>query len=322
MARLFVPLDVEFATDEKILAARPMAAYLYIVSLAHAKRNSQTNGVIHTPQLPVLAVGVQGRPAQLAATLVSVGLWEVVEGGWRITAWAKHNPSAAQLAASAEIASESGAFGAHQRHHVKEGKPSSKCKYCIDDRVRERHGVPDGVPHWGRVAKEKEEVEGTTKVEGRERLSSSAWDDDDLRSKVLDAAAALGATRSANVTNVQAWKAKTRQNWLTKRQVELTNAIVEAEGVIDVAAGLLCDACGVFGSSQAPSKPANLVAARNFGASAAQSEIAHGIEMDIDGFRVVANSPSDEWNDAAEQGYRLEHDNAAVASVHEIRKPA
>lgn len=216
--KLFVPLDVEFATDPKILAAGPLAAYLYIVSLAHAKRNPSTDGGIHASQLPVLAVGLPGKPAKHAAVLVAVGLWKPTAQGWVIAAWTKHNATAAELTASAELASEAGAFGAHQRHHVNEKKPNPKCRWCIKDHIDKAgvpHSPPNGDGQWGRIAKE--EVEGQVEVEEevegscRDQVSDNSTPentpegvDNSRRSDVLDlyarmaldAAMARGAVRS------------------------------------------------------------------------------------------------------------------------------
>jgi hypothetical protein len=122
---LYVPLDVNFPSDDKILAAGPAAAYLYVCSLAFSKR-SGSDGLIRTAQLPALGVP---KPERLAQTLVEVGLWRVVENGWQIVAWLKHNKSKADLDANAERKRQAAVKANHERWHT--DKPSEECPLCI-----------------------------------------------------------------------------------------------------------------------------------------------------------------------------------------------
>lgn len=122
---LYVPLDVNFPSDDKILAAGPAAAYLYVCSLAFSKRNG-SDGLIRTAQLPALGVP---KPAALAGALVSVGLWLVVDEGWQIAAWLKHNKSKAELDAKAEQKRLAAVKANHERWHDK--KPSDDCPLCV-----------------------------------------------------------------------------------------------------------------------------------------------------------------------------------------------
>lgn len=131
--KLHVPLDVDFAYDDKILAAGPSAAYLYIASLAFCKR-TLNDGKIASAQLAALAPGLDGLKEH-AATLVKVGLWRATKTGWALPSWLKHNDSRAVVEARSEIAATSGAQGNHIRHHVNEGKPSAKCRFCIDEHL-------------------------------------------------------------------------------------------------------------------------------------------------------------------------------------------
>ena len=73
MARLYVPLDVEFATNDRILAAGPLASYLYVCSLAHAKRQGDRDrreGFVNAGALRVLTIGFPGKPEKYAQALV------------------------------------------------------------------------------------------------------------------------------------------------------------------------------------------------------------------------------------------------------------
>jgi hypothetical protein len=156
--RLYVPLDVDYASDDKILAAGPMAELLYIRSLAFAKR-TLSDGRISRAQLPLVALNVKGSATRHAADLVQVGLWEVCDGGWRIVAWERHNSSKAEVQAQAAIAKEAGERGNHERWHVEGGKPSHRCRLCVADRLASPDRVPDGPPESGSIAKPEPEPE-------------------------------------------------------------------------------------------------------------------------------------------------------------------
>ena len=130
--RLYVPLDVEFATDPKILDAGPLAAYLYVCSLAYCKRSDEA-GNIHRAQLRVLALGLPGRPQQYADALVKVGLWAETPEGWQIPSWLKHNLSPDQLEESKARAKAKSELGNHRRHHEQKGVKVSDCSLCYPD---------------------------------------------------------------------------------------------------------------------------------------------------------------------------------------------
>lgn len=87
----FVPLSVDLAADPAILEAGPDAELLYIRALQYAKRQ-RTDGLVPKPALPRLTLGLR-RPTTLPKRLADAGLWEVVEGGWRIRSWLRWNLS-------------------------------------------------------------------------------------------------------------------------------------------------------------------------------------------------------------------------------------
>ncbi len=201
MGKLYVPLNVDFATDPKMLAAGPNAAYLYLCSLAYCKRTAKRggDGVVHRNQLRVLALGQPSKPERLAAALVEVGLWEECDEGWSIPAWLKHNPSSDTLAQRTAQAKVKSLLGNHEQHHVAKNKPDVTCILCFpehdnDDspqgalvrqilaRYRDTQQVPHGEPHGephgdpktlhkgkGREKEKEKEKEGKGKGEGREK---------------------------------------------------------------------------------------------------------------------------------------------------------
>lgn len=166
IARLFVPLDVEFATDPKIIKAGPLAAYLFIASLAYAKR-AGTEGVIAAEQVPFLAPGLQ-RHAELAKRLGIVGLWTPVDGGWQITSWARHNLSGDQLAERKDMLRTKAIAANHKRHHVDKNVNEPDCDLCNPgpNGDQESSQLGDGmVPR---------ESEGRGRVEGEEEGEEAA----------------------------------------------------------------------------------------------------------------------------------------------------
>ena len=78
----WVKIDDQFADHPKVIQAGPLAAWLYVCGLTYCGRYL-TDGWIPGGQLRKLA-DVEDALA-LAGRLVSVGLWEEVEDGYRIT---------------------------------------------------------------------------------------------------------------------------------------------------------------------------------------------------------------------------------------------
>lgn len=104
--RLHVQLDVHYADDPKIIDAGEKAELLYVRCLAFCKRNWETDGFISDGQLArVAGAGLASVPAR-TKRLCEVGLLQRAEDdlfgtgmGYRVVAWLKHNPSAAEIAA-------------------------------------------------------------------------------------------------------------------------------------------------------------------------------------------------------------------------------
>lgn len=126
MPGLYVPLDVGYFDDDKIIEVGPMAELLYLRSIAFAKRDGR-DGLIRDSQLTT--VGARIPRARLAAErLIEVGLWERNGTGIYVAAWLQHNLPAAQVAAQK---SSAGALGNHRRwHRPPDGKPSVDCEHC------------------------------------------------------------------------------------------------------------------------------------------------------------------------------------------------
>ena len=124
-SNLYVKLDASYDDDPKILTAGEKAELLYVRGLCLAKR-ILSDGFIADVHLPRFGLSsVQAR----AKKLVEVGLWARDDdaGGYWIVSWLKHNTSKDEV----EAIREGGARGNHTRWHVREGKPSGECEYCI-----------------------------------------------------------------------------------------------------------------------------------------------------------------------------------------------
>ena len=94
-ARLYVPLDVEFFDNEKILGVGEKAGWLYLAMLCEAKRR-MSDGVVTKRQL--VALQVPGWQQRLA-TLISAGLVLETDAPdrWLIEAFLDWNLSAEQV---------------------------------------------------------------------------------------------------------------------------------------------------------------------------------------------------------------------------------
>lgn len=96
-------LDDKFHHHPKVLKAGPLASWLFICGLCYCSEYL-TDGFIEQSALSVLAA--LPNPQDLAATLVEVGLWEPVDGGYRVHDYLVYNPSAAKVKEEREAARE------------------------------------------------------------------------------------------------------------------------------------------------------------------------------------------------------------------------
>lgn len=91
---MWTRLDDHFATHPKIVAAGPLAGWLYVCALCYASLH-RTDGFVPRAAIAMMASfdGIQADPADLAATLVRVGLWNVTADGWVIHDFRDYNPT-------------------------------------------------------------------------------------------------------------------------------------------------------------------------------------------------------------------------------------
>lgn len=89
----FAPLSAHYYDDDAVIAAGEKAEVLFTRGLAFSARKPM-DGFITDLQLTTFRLsGVEKR----AERLVEVGLWERVDGGFRVSSWLKHNASKAEI---------------------------------------------------------------------------------------------------------------------------------------------------------------------------------------------------------------------------------
>ena len=117
MKGLWVKLSVDYLDDPKILKVGRDGEVLFIRSLAYAKK--QNDGFVPEPVLTRIGFGFGPLElAEIATALVREGLWQVVEGGWQITAWSLWQ---------VDTSSERAGFANHKRWHK---TPKEGCEWC------------------------------------------------------------------------------------------------------------------------------------------------------------------------------------------------
>jgi hypothetical protein len=230
---LFLPLDVEYASDEEFIEAGPMAELLFIRAACFIKRK-RLDGVIKKSQLTLFSQGIP-QPKRAVRALIEVGLWQDQGETWLVPSYLKRNPSKKEIETKSEIAKESGEYGAHERWHVQEGRKSSKCRYCIAERIGNPIDPPNGVG-WPTT-----EPETTTEPEPEpEPNNSSSYKVhqepvdksptrkiEQIESAICDAR----ASRRNDIANPTAWRRTTLKSIQTEhrpRIVELLERFPDA----------------------------------------------------------------------------------------------
>jgi len=179
MSGLYVPLDVEYDSDDKLILAGPMAELLYVRGLAFCKR-TMSNGDITRAQLAVVGRGIPSA-AKHASALVETGAWLDQGDRWHVAAWLKRNKSVAEIKqdkANKKVASE---MGNHKRWHTgPDGHPKADCSLCFPNGNPTPDPTGDAKPdRKGREGKGEPEPEGSQreargKPEGRESTNAAA----------------------------------------------------------------------------------------------------------------------------------------------------
>lgn len=138
MGRLWVPLDVDFQDDDRMIGVSLEAELLFVRSLALAKRLA-SDGRIRLAHLRRLSDKLPGDPEKYADELIGAGLWDT-EGTpgtpserYVIVSWLRWNAPADDLDGVREAKRAGGKRGNHRRY----GHPGSvdtcpKCNPPVD----------------------------------------------------------------------------------------------------------------------------------------------------------------------------------------------
>lgn len=108
----WVKLDEKFPDHPKVSAAGPLASWLYVCGVAYCNR-MLTDGFIPAAQVRRLAD--VDNSDELAARLVTAGLWEETDDGFQIHDYLDYQPSRKHVEAIAQSRAEAGSKGGKQK---------------------------------------------------------------------------------------------------------------------------------------------------------------------------------------------------------------
>jgi hypothetical protein len=128
---MWTKLDDNFPDHEKVMEAGPLASWLYVCGLCYSNR-LLTDGFIPAGQLRKLA-DVKNAPT-LASTLVHVGLWEQVEGGYKIHDYHSYNMTAEEAKAKRAEISEK---------RAEAGRKGMSSRWGASNKEDNKHNKPD-----------------------------------------------------------------------------------------------------------------------------------------------------------------------------------
>jgi hypothetical protein len=117
----WVKLDDNFDTHPKLVEVGPQAAWVFVRSLCYSNRHL-TNGVISK----AVARDLAGGRAKLVSALVSVGLWQLDAGGYRIHDYLDYQPSREEILRVRETKAAAGRVGGIRSGEVRRGKAEAE----------------------------------------------------------------------------------------------------------------------------------------------------------------------------------------------------
>lgn len=132
MPDLYVPLDVNFQDDDRLIDVSPDAELMFIRSLALCKR-LLNDGALTNGQARRLGDKLEDW-REAARELVAVGLWEDMSGGgFLVRSWAKHNRTAGEIKDAKEAKATGGLLGNHNKWHRDRGEVNPECPHCPNE---------------------------------------------------------------------------------------------------------------------------------------------------------------------------------------------
>lgn len=213
--RLYVPLDVNFADDPKLLRAGPGPELLYVRALALCKR-LVTDGDIDPVHLPRLCDGIKGDHQALVAALVREGAWLEKSPGWHVAAWGRWNMSKDDLEARRGV--NAGVVANHERWHVRRGVLAPGCPLC--------HPSTDS-----------DGVQSASQVKGREGKGSNPYGGQPLEMTLDDAPAADPVETVWTLWQTEMDRPRTKLDPKRRRRIEWALAEYPLDDVLDAVRG-------------------------------------------------------------------------------------
>jgi hypothetical protein len=141
---LYHPLRVGFFDRADVLRAGEKAAFLYLQACAWSVERL-TDGFVADVQLRRFGLS---DVTQRATKLVECGLWERVDGGFRIRDYLKEHKTKAEIEQHSAVKKHAAKLGNHVRWHVKGHDFDSSCEFCVQSQkgsqVRSQTGSQTG----------------------------------------------------------------------------------------------------------------------------------------------------------------------------------
>lgn len=126
----WVRIDDQAPRHHKLLRAGPDAAWLWVCSLAHCQ-SQLTDGFVSNAVLPMIGIAGVAKARRLANTLVEVGLFDIVDGGFQIHDYLDWNDSAAQVRADKEWDKfRKALYADHELVEAIKKRDDNCCRYC------------------------------------------------------------------------------------------------------------------------------------------------------------------------------------------------
>ena len=122
----WVKLDDNFPDHRKVLEAGPAGVCLWVCGLAYCNRQKRRDGIIPTAKVPALYPML--RPEKAAAQLVAVGLWELVEGGYRVHDYHDYQPTQEEAERIREARAKAGHIGGKASGKQRVSNPKAEVK--------------------------------------------------------------------------------------------------------------------------------------------------------------------------------------------------
>ena len=122
----WVKIDDAAPQHPKLLAVdSPAACWLWVCGLAYCNRQKRHDGFI--PRAAVALLYPIPGAAKLAAKLVTAGLWEEIEGGYRVHDYHDYQPTADEASEISRARSEAGRKGGKQSGDSRRSKTEANC---------------------------------------------------------------------------------------------------------------------------------------------------------------------------------------------------